>query len=83
MGDLEIDLLVVEVNYLTDDIVRKLIINKLFDILHDLIDQPTLLAEAACLQACLHDAAALLVPSNLEGVVDHGLVDGFLVLVFG
>jgi hypothetical protein len=66
VGYLEIKGLIVKVNYLTDDIVCKLIINKLFDILDDLIDQSTLLVEAARLQAGLHDTAALLIPSNLK-----------------
>ena len=57
--------MVVEVYHLTDNIVGKLIINKLPDILNDLIDQPALLLKTASLETCLHHTAPLFVLSNL------------------
>lgn len=82
-GDFLVDLLVVEADHFADDIISKLVVDEVLHVNDNLIDQSALLQHAACLQAGLHDAAALLVLGYLQAVADDGTVDGFLVLIPG
>lgn len=82
-GDLHVYHRVVELYHFTNNVVRELIINELFDVFNHLINESALLTQTSSLEASLHDTAPLFIPGNLQGVGDDRLVDGLLMLVLG
>ena len=73
--------MVVKIYHFTDNVVGKLVIDKLLHILYHLVDQPTLLLKTTGLETCLHHTTPLLVLSDLKGVCDHRLIDRFFMLL--
>ena len=78
-GDFEVYVGVFEGNDFADYVVGELVVDELSNVLDNLVDQSFLLLAATALEARLHHAAALLVSSNLEAVVNHCFVDWLLV----
>ena len=82
-GDFFVDGLVLEVYDFAHDIVGKLVIDELFHVIDNLVDQPALLQQTSSFQTGLHHAAALLVPCNLQAILNDRLVYRVFVLIGG
>ena len=82
-GDFFVDGLVLEVYDFAHDIVGKLVIDELFHVIDNLVDQPALLQQTSSFQTGLHHAAALLVPGNLQAILNDRLVYRVFVLIGG
>lgn len=79
LSDFKINLWVFECDDFLDDIVGVLINNELSEVLDYLVNKPLLLLSTSALETGLHDAASLLVASNLQTIVNHCFVNWLFV----
>lgn len=75
----QIDIFDPEFEHKLNHIVAKRILDKNQGIFGDGYGQVSLLLRASCVDALLHDAAAVLVAGNLNTLVNHGIVQKLVV----